>query len=141
MILLWKQISSNSFKNKITCQLYVKSVKHIANKWVLACQKNIIYKLCIYKSYIIFIENLAENNLQWLICHNIQLKTPVWRVCVRERESDRESLTTLLMKNRNYRTGTSVFHTRWRNCYCLFQNTHKPFVILKTYPIWLISHA
>ena len=43
--------------------------------------KNVIYKLLIYKSYIyIYIErerereNLALNNLQWLICHKIQPK-------------------------------------------------------------------
>ena len=32
--------------------------------------KNGIYKLCVYKSYIICIKRiLALNNIQWLICH------------------------------------------------------------------------
>ena len=33
--------------------------------------KDVIYKLCIYKSYV-YKEDLALNNLQWLICHKTQ---------------------------------------------------------------------
>ena len=32
--------------------------------------KNIVYKLCIYKSYIIYVKDLALNNLQGLIKPN-----------------------------------------------------------------------
>ena len=34
--------------------------------------KNVIHKLCIYKSYIICKEELALNNLQWVICPKTQ---------------------------------------------------------------------
>ena len=37
--------------------------------------KNVILKICVYKSYIyiyIYIKDLALNNLQWLICHKNQ---------------------------------------------------------------------
>ena len=30
--------------------------------------KNVFYKLCVYKLYM-YKEDLALNNLQWLICH------------------------------------------------------------------------
>ena len=34
--------------------------------------RNVIKKLCAYKSYDMYKEDLALNNQQWLICHKTQ---------------------------------------------------------------------
>ena len=59
--LVHKQISSDSFKNKITFKLLT---NHMYNHLTVCKQmssglfKNVIYKLCIYKSYIVCITRI-----------------------------------------------------------------------------------
>ena len=46
--------------------------------------KNVNYKLCVYKYYDMYKEDLALNNLQWLTCHKTkanQTKSYIFNMC------------------------------------------------------------
>ena len=83
---VWKQISSNSFKKEINFRLFFYELYIYIHlnlfKRMLNCYCNIeilenILQMsltkCVHKSYIYLIylykEDLALNDLQWLICH------------------------------------------------------------------------
>ena len=86
-ILVYTQISSNSYKNEVTNNLFTYKLymyihlnvcKVMADVKLLLLHssfKNVINKLCVYKSYLIYMykQDLALHNLQGLICHKPQL--------------------------------------------------------------------